>query len=70
VKNSEPRPELDFDRNYEGCNEITRSAERCEHEYWQVDFIIPSGIFPSGLKRVKVKLWNVTHDKSDDLQFW
>ena len=70
MKNSEPRPEIDFNRKYRGCNEIMRSPERCGQEYWQVDFVIPSGIFGSGLSKANVKLGNVIDDKDDDVQFW
>ena len=61
-----------------------RSPERCEREYWQVDFFIPSGIFRSGLSKAKVKLGNINctdarmdddgmqgcKGKDDDVRFW
>ena len=67
---SKPRPELDFDRKYRGCNELIRRPERCNGSYWQVDFFIPSGIFRSGLSKATVKLGNVTDGKEDDVWFW
>ena len=66
--NAEPRPKLDFNRKYRGCNNESRSEERCNHENWQVDFIIPSSTFPSGLS--KVELRNKDFGIDDDVKFW